>query len=128
MMNLVDSCGWMEYFCDTQAANHFVKAIEDGENLIVPAICIYEVFKKILADAGEQEALRAIATMRSGRVLPLTESLAISAALISRQHRLPMADSIVFASAKELGAIIWTQDIHFKDLPNVKYFAKVPKP
>ncbi len=124
MLNLVDSCGWMEYFCDSKMAKHYAPAIEDTENLIVPCICIYEVFKKVLSDVGEQEALQAVATMQMGEVLDFDDSLAISAALISRQHKLPMADSIVMASAKLAGAIIWTQDVHFEGLPEVKFFKK----
>jgi predicted nucleic acid-binding protein len=124
MLNLVDSCGWMEYFCDSKMAKHYAAAIEDTESLIVPSICIYEVFKKVLADVGEQEALQAVATMQIGEVLDFDDSLAISAALISRQHKLPMVDSIVMASAKLAGATIWTQDAHFEGLPDVKFFRK----
>lgn len=124
MLNLVDSCGWMEYFCDSKMAKQYAAAIEDTDHLVVPSICISEVFRKILADAGEQEALQAAATMQMGEVLDFDDSLAISAALISRQHNLPMADSIVMASAKLSGATIWTQDAHFEGLPGVKFFRK----
>ena len=121
-MNLVDSCGWMEYFCNTRRARYFASAIEDLDSLVVPSVCIYEVFRKILTDVGEQEALQAAATMRSGRVLSFDDSIAISAALISRQYKIPMADSIIVASARTADATIWTQDIHFEKLPGVKFF------
>ena len=123
-MNLVDSCGWMEYFCGTKRANLYAPAIEDLDNLIVPSVCIYEVFKKILIEVGKQEALQAAATMRSARVLPFDETIALSAALISQQFKTPMADSIIIASAKTVDALIWTQDSHFENIPGVKYFPK----
>lgn len=123
-MNLVDSCGWVEFFCDSPLAGKYAHAIENTSDLVVPTVCVYEVFKKILTDVGEQEALQAMATMRLGRVQELTDQLAVSAAFLSRQHKLPMADAIVYATARNTGATVWTQDSHFKNLPSVKYLGK----
>jgi len=123
-VNLVDSCGWMEYFCDSKMAKHYAAAIEQADRLVVPTICLQEVCRKILIEAGEQEALRAMATMRSARVVPLDDSLAIAAALAGRQYKLPLADSIVLATARLLGATIFTQDHHFEGLPQVRFFRK----
>ncbi|MBA4380908.1 MAG: VapC toxin family PIN domain ribonuclease [Anaerolinea sp.] len=123
-MNLVDSCGWVEFFCDSPLAGKYAHAIEITSDLVVPTVCVYEVVKKILTEVGEQEALQAMATMRRGHVEELTDQLAVSAAFLSRQHKLPMADAVVYATARRFGATIWTQDSHFKTLSSVKYFGK----
>ena len=120
-MNLVDTSGWIEYFFGGTNAATFTPPIEDVDNLIVPVICLYEVFKKINASGSEAQALQAIAQMRQGRILDLTEDLALSAALISLQRKLPMADSMILAAAFSHGAVLWTQDAHFKGLNQVKY-------
>jgi len=114
----------MEYFCGTMRASFYSAAIEDSEKLVVPTICVYEVFKKIMKDVGEQEALTAVATMRHGECVPLTESIAISAAIIGMQYKIPLADSIIVASARRFEAKIWTQDSHFEKIPGVKFFPK----
>ena len=123
-MNLVDSSGWMEYFANGPQANFFRKPIEEVKNLIVPSICIYEVFKKTLHFLDEKKALEIVAVMRMGKVVPLDDQMAFSAASLSHKLKLPMADSIILAAAQEYKAIIWTQDADFKDLPGVNYVAK----
>ncbi len=123
-MNLVDTSGWLEYFAEGPGARHFVRALEDTEKLIVPAICIYEVFKKILRERGENKALQAIALMNQGKVISLDTTLALSAAKISVELKIPMADSIILATAQAHQAIIWTQDNDFENLPGVKFFSK----
>lgn len=122
-MNLVDTSGWIEYFFSGPNAGHFAKPIENTSNLLVPTICLYEVFKKINTVADEAKALQAVAQMREGTVADLTEDIALSASLISIKHRIAMADSIVYATAKSYGATTWTQDADFEDLPDVKYKA-----
>jgi len=92
--------------------------------LIVPAITLYEVFKVILRESSENEALQAVVAMQKGQVINLNTSLALAAARLSLEHRLPMADSIILATALEFKATIWTQDADFKDLNKVKYFPK----
>lgn len=123
-MNVVDSSAWLEYFVDGPNASYFAKAIEDTENLLVPSIIIYEVFKKVVIERGEELALQVVAQMKLGRLIALNDDLAINAARISAEHKLPMADSIILASAQEYNAWVWTQDDDFKGLPKVNYKAK----
>ncbi len=123
-MNVVDTSGWLEYFADGPNARHFARPIEDIKQLIVPVICVYEVFKKVLRERDENAALHAAALMNQGEVVVLDATLALSAAKISVELKIPMADSIVLAVAKAHGAIIWTQDADFENLPNVKFFPK----
>jgi predicted nucleic acid-binding protein len=120
-MNLVDTSAWIEYFFSGPNASHFAKPIEQTDDLIISVICLYEVFRKINMVADEARALRSVAQMKHGRVVDVTEDVALSAALISIQHKLPMADSLIYATAKTHGATVWTQDADFKHLPNVNY-------
>jgi predicted nucleic acid-binding protein len=123
-MNLVDSSGWLEYFADGPNADFFAQAIEKPDELVVPTISLDEVFKRILQQRSESEALQAVATMQQGEVVDLTATLALSAANISHSLKIPMADSIVFATARAFQAVLWTQDEHFKDLEGVRYIDK----
>jgi toxin FitB len=120
-MNLVDTSGWLEYFFDGPNASYFSGPIEDTANLVVPVVCLYEVFKKIIQVSTKVKALQAVAQMKQGHVIKLDEETALSAALISMQNKLPMADSFIYAVAQLEGAIVWTQDIDFKGLPLVNY-------
>jgi predicted nucleic acid-binding protein len=120
-MNLVDTSGWIEYFFGEGNASYFAEPIENTTKLIVPVICLYEVFKKINQVADEARALRAIAQMKQGRVVELNEEIALRAALLSLRHNLPMADSFIYATGQLEGAVIWTQDADFESLPGVKY-------
>ena len=122
--NVVDSSGWLEYFTDSDRASLFATAIEDVQNLFVPAISIYEVFKKVLRERGEGDALQIASMMQVGQVIGLDCALALEAA----RHPLPVADSIIYATAMCREATLWTQDEHFKDLPNVRYFPSQPMP
>ena len=119
-LNVVDSSCWLEYFVGSERAEIFAPVIEDAEHLLVPVIAIYEVFKKVLRDRGEDDALQAASAMQTGRVVDVDMSLALDAA----RHRLPLADSIIYATALRFDATLWTQDEDFKDLPNVRYFAR----
>ena len=123
-MNIVDSSGWLAYFADEPNAKHFLAPLKDTASLIVPAVTIYEVFKVVLRESSENEALQAAAAMQKGTVVDLTVTLAIAAAKLSLQHRLPMADSIILATSLAFDAKIWTQDSDFKDFNEVKYFPK----
>ena len=124
MKNVVDSSGWLAYFADEPSADFFVPAIEDVGGLIVPAISVYEVFKHILLRRGEDEALQAVGAMLQGQVINLDSELALNAARISVESKLPMADSIILATAYKFDAIVWTQDNDFEGLGNVHYLAK----
>ena len=121
-MNLVDSSGWLEYFADGPNADKFSEPLRHSEILIVPTICLYEVFKVVLRERSENEALQAVAVMKKGRIVELTEEIAIQAAENSLRHKIPMADSIILTTAQFYRATIWTQDSDFKNLPDVKYF------
>ena len=122
-MNLVDSSAWLEYFDDGVHAKVFEDAIIDVHHLIVPAICLYEVYKRFLITQSEDKALLAVASMRQGRVVDLDAQLSFEAAHLSMKYRLPMADSMILATAQRFEAVIWTKDAHFKNITNVKYFA-----
>ncbi len=124
-MNIVDSCAWLAYFADEPNAKHFQSALKDTELLVVPVITIYEVFKVVLRESGEHDALQAVAAMQKGTTADLTVNLSIAASKLSLSHNLPMADSIIFATAQEFGAKIWTQDSDFEKIPGVKYYPKV---
>ncbi len=120
--NVVDSSGWMEYFADSDRAPLFAQAIEDTGNLILPVISMYEVFKKVLRERGENEALQVASAMQGGRVIDLDSGLALEAARLP----LPLAGGIIYATALRHDATLWTQDEHFKDFPDVRYFPKEP--
>ncbi len=123
-MNLVDSCGWLEYFADGPNADFFTPPLGDAENLIVPSICILEVFKRVLQQKGEDYALQAVALMQQGQIIDLNISIALSAARLGYEYRLPLADSVILATAHSYNAIIWTQDADFENIEGVKYVAK----
>ena len=123
-MNVVDSSGWLVYFAKGVNGDTFRDAVQNTEQLIVPTISIYEVFKRILAQSGEEEALKAMGWMTRGTVVELTQEIAIQAAALSVEAKLPMADSIILATARAHRATLWTQDEHFKDLGEVRYVQK----
>jgi predicted nucleic acid-binding protein len=126
-MNVIDSSGWLEYFTDGPNTDHFKPVIEDEQNLIIPTICLYEVFKVTLARAGEDEALRVAGLMSFGMVVELGKEIALAAAQVSIDFKLAMADSIIYATAQRYNATLWTQDEHFKDMPGVQYTEKSAK-
>ena len=123
-MNLVDSSAWLEYFADGPNAGSFARAIEDVANLIVPSISLLEVFKRILQQRSETDALRAVAMMKQGAVVELDAELALTGAKLGSDLRLPLADSVIYATARKYDATLWTQDKDFEGLDAVRYFAK----
>lgn len=123
-MNVVDSSAWLSYFAGDANADKFSKPIENIQTLIVPSIAITEVFKCVLRQFGEDMALECIAHMEQGKVVSLDSSLAIDAAHYGVQYQLPLADSIVYATAQKFNAIVWTQNCDFSSLSGVKYFPK----
>ena len=126
-MNVVDSSAWLEYFAGGHNAKAFAGAIEATASLIVPTLALYEVFKRILGQRGEGPALTAVAQMRQGAVVPLTPDLALSAARVSMALRLPMADSVMLATARQFGATLWTQDADFSAVDGVRFVAAKAK-
>ncbi|MDH5543650.1 MAG: type II toxin-antitoxin system VapC family toxin [Nitrospinota bacterium] len=123
-MNLVDSCGWLEYFADGPNADFFAPPIENTSKLIVPAICLAEVFKRVLQQSGEDKAIQVMAAMHQGKIVELDSSIAISAAKLGTDLNLPLADSVILATARATNSTIWTQDADFENLPGVKYIKK----
>ena len=123
-MNIVDSSGWLAYFADEPQAKHFHSPLNDPSSLVVPTITLYEVFKVVLRETTENEALQAVAAMQKGKIANLTSSLGITAARFSLGNNLPMADSIILATAREYDAIVWTLDSDFKKIKGVNYFPK----
>jgi len=120
-MNVVDSSAWLEYLAAGPNAAYFAAAIENTAELIVPTLILYEVFKRIVQQRSENEALQVIAVMQQGQIADLDSRTALSAARISIDHQLPMADSVILATARLNDALLWTQDSHFEGIPNVKY-------
>lgn len=123
-MNVVDSCGWLEYFANGQNADFFAPIIEDTASLIIPSVSLFEVFKRIIQQRTENDALRAVALMQQGRVIVLDDALALSAAKLSFDFKLPMADSLILATARVHAAVLWTQDHDFAGIQGVQYIQK----
>jgi toxin FitB len=123
-MNIVDSSGWLAYFADEPNARHFQTPLSNPHLLVVPTVTIYEVFKIILRESTENEALQAIVAMQKGTVVDLNAPLAIAASRLSLEYNLPMADSIILATAQDFKAVLWTQDSDFIRMSNVKYFPR----
>ena len=123
-MNIVDSSCWLEYFAGSKVGGEVSKAIEDIQNLIVPSITIYEVFKKLLIELDEDRAIFAIAHMKQGKVIDLDSDLAVFSAQLGKELKLPMADSIIYATARRYAATLFTQDKHFENLESVICFQK----
>jgi toxin FitB len=123
-MNVVDSSGWLEYFADGKNADFFSAAIENTENLIIPVISLYEVFKRVTQQTDESQGLQAVALMQQGKCVDLNPAMAIYAAKLSIEHKLPMADSIILATAYSFQATLWTQDKDFEWIPGVNYVHK----
>ncbi len=117
---VLDSSCWLEFFGDSTRADLFASAIERAEELIVPVLTVYEVARKLAREAGDEVATAALSLMQRGRVVPIDLPLALDAAT----NGLPMADSLIYATAQRHAAVLWTQDAHFEGLPGVRYFAK----
>jgi len=124
-MNVVDSSGWLEYFANGPNAYFFAPPIENLADLVVPTLSLYEVFKRVLQQAGEDKARQAVATMAQGKVIDLDTRLALNAANLSIVTRLPLADSVILATAQAHHATLWSQDGHIKDVPDVRYIEEV---
>jgi predicted nucleic acid-binding protein len=123
-MNVVDSSGWLEYFADGPNADFFAPAIEAVTDLMVPTLSLYEVFKRVLQQRGEGDALQAVAVMIQGQVIDLDMDLALSAAKVSSELKLPMVDSVMLATAQAQDATLWTQDADFEGIAGVQFIAK----
>ncbi len=127
-MNLVDSSAWLAYFADEPSAGFFAEAIEDTDLLLVPSVCVYEVFKVVLRERGEDEAFSAAAAMQAGLVVDLDADLAMEAASVGHEEGLAFADSVIYTIARKRQATLWTQDAHFVGKAGVQYRPKVTGP
>ncbi len=123
-MNLLDSSAWLAFFANESNADQFAELLEFPDELIIPTVVIYEVFKVLLRESGEEDALAAYAAMSQGQIIEITPRLAVESARLSLRYRLPMADSMILAAAQARDAILWTQDADFSDIPGVKYYPK----
>lgn len=120
-MNVVDSSAWLEYFADGPNAGEFAEPIADTEQLVVPTITLFEVFKRIRVQRDLASALYAVAQMRRGRLVELGADLAVAAAELSVDTGLPLADSVILATARAQDATLWTQDADFEGMEGVEY-------
>ena len=125
-MNVVDSSGWLEYFAAGPQAEQFSVVIEQVDALLVPTIVLVEVTRRVMQQRGEDAALQIVAMLHQGQVVPLHSGIALSAAQLGVAHKLPLADSIIYATAKQYQATVWTMVAHFADLPHVRYVPKRP--
>lgn len=124
MINVMDPSAWLAYFANEPGADFFAPAIEDTALLLVPSVCLYEVFKVILRERDEDTALQFTAAMQQGAVISLDGELALEAAFMGHREKLPFADSILYTIARKHRAVLWTQDGHFEGKPNVRYQRK----
>ncbi len=125
-MNVVDSSAWLEYFADGPNASFFAEPIEDIETLVVPTLSLFEVFKRVLQQRDESTALEAAAVMQQGTVVELEATIALNAARLSVELGLPLADSVILATARQYGAELWTQDADFDGIDGVRYRKRMP--
>lgn len=123
-MNVIDSSGWLEYFAGGASAGFFAAAIEATADLVVPTVTLYEVYERVAQQRGDGDALQAITLMRQGTVVDMTDAIALEAARTSVALGLPLADSIILATARAHGATLWTQDVHFAGIDGVEYAEK----
>ncbi len=119
-VNVVDSCGWLEYFAAGPNADFFAPALEAPAELVVPTISVHEVFKRVLQQRGESDALQAVALMQQGVVVDLTAPIALEAARTSAALGMPMADSLMLATARSFEAALWTQNSDFEGVEGVR--------
>jgi predicted nucleic acid-binding protein len=125
-MNVVDSSAWLEYFANGPNAGFFAKTIENVEELVVPSLSLFEVFERVLQQRDENDAIQAVAIMQQGMVVDLDAALALTAARLSVDHKMPLADSVILATAREHKATLWTQDADFEGLKDVRYRKRKP--
>ena len=125
-MNVLDSSAWLEYFADGPNASFFAGPIEDTEALVVPTLILFAVFKRVLQQRDESEALQAVAVLQQGTVADLGAAIAVNAARLSVELKLPLANSVILATARQYGAELWTQDADFKGIAGVQYRKRRP--
>ena len=123
-MIIVDSCGWLEWFTDGKLADSYKKYLVDQDNILMPAIILYEVYKILKREVGEEKALLAAGYMKNLPVIPLDETLALAAADVALRESLAMADAMIVAAARLNNCKIITSDADLKDQTGVEYIPK----
>lgn len=120
-MHIVDSCGWLEWFTDGKLAEEYGPRLQGVDELLVPAVVLYEVYKVLKRETGEEKAILAVSYMKHWPVIPLDDILALQAADLALKHNLAMADAMVYATALAYNALLFTSDADFDGLPLVNY-------
>ena len=123
-MIIVDSCGWLEWFTDGKLADKYKEYLAAPDNLLMPEIILYEVYKVLKREAGEEKALLAAGYMQNSPAVPLDDTLALAAADIALQEKLAMADAIIVAISRAHNCRIITSDADLKNQVNVEYIPK----
>lgn len=126
MNKLIDTCGWVEWLTEGKLANSFAIYFKKLEEVIVPSLVQYELYKWICREKNEELALCMIGVTEKAKVVSFDTSLALYAADLSKQYKLAMGDAIIYATSLKEKALLITSDKHFKDLPNVEFFNKSP--
>ena len=124
-MSIIDTSLWIEFFAGTPLDESIISALSNSDELYVPTICLYEVKKKFLIDNDAVKAVTAIDIMKKGMVISIDSEIALLASDISKQYKLPMADSLIYATAVLHDTELYTQDAHFENLDRVHYFTKI---
>ena len=124
MNYLIDTCGWIEWLTNGKLVSSFEPFFKNPTTLIVPTLVQHELYKWICREKNQTLALEIIGITENGLVIPLDTSLALSAADISKEYNLAMADAIIYATSRNQDAWLVTSDKHFKQVPHVKYFEK----
>jgi toxin FitB len=123
-MNVVDSSGWIEFFLGTPAGRIYKPVVEQTDQLIVPALALFEVHKFLSRSIDTAQRDVCLEIMRRGTVVPVTDARAIAASTVAQQHKLAMADAVMYSIALEHKATLWTQDVDYQGLAGVRYTAK----
>lgn len=116
-MVVVDSSGWIEFFTDGPKADAYARYLKGPEKVITPVVVLYEVYKKIKRERGEELAKLCVAQIEKTRFVPIDTDIALWAADLSLEFSLPMADSFVLATARSFGAEVITSDADFRKIP-----------
>ena len=124
-MIIVDSCGWLEWFTDGRLADQYREYLADSDNILMPAIILYEVYKILKREVGEEKALLAAGYMKGYPVIPLDDTLALAAADIALQEKLAMADAVIVATSRAHNCRIISSDADLKDQVNVYYIPQL---
>lgn len=123
-MNLVDTCGWIEWLTNGKLSADFEPYLSRSADLIIPSLIQYELYKWVNREKNSTMALEVIGITESCQVIPLDTNLALSAAEISKEYGLAMVDAVIYATSRHYDALLITSDKHFKKLPHVKFFEK----